>query len=138
MGVGASLYMYDVVVKKFTFAISSPDEFLVTFGVRRSRGERYIGHGRLCVCLCLYACLTLAAFPHYCTDPDVTLGMVGAPLVEHYWADLQSVHGFRCYDNIAPNAKYQRVLDSLYAGFTFFFGSRTARTGRPILTTYTL
>jgi len=28
MGVGASLYMYDVVVKKFTFAVSSPDEFL--------------------------------------------------------------------------------------------------------------
>ena len=28
----------------------------------------------------------------------------------HYWADLQSVHGFRCYDNIAPNAKCQRVL----------------------------
>jgi len=28
MGVGAGLYMYDVVVKKFPFAISSPDEFL--------------------------------------------------------------------------------------------------------------
>jgi len=28
MGVGAGLYMYDVVVKKFTFAISTPDEFL--------------------------------------------------------------------------------------------------------------
>jgi len=28
MGVGADLYMCDVVVKKFTFAISSPDEFL--------------------------------------------------------------------------------------------------------------
>jgi len=28
MGVGAGLYMYDVVVKKFKFAISSPDEFL--------------------------------------------------------------------------------------------------------------
>jgi len=28
MGVGAGLYTYDVVVKKFTFAISSPDEFL--------------------------------------------------------------------------------------------------------------
>jgi len=27
MGVGAGLCMYDVVVKKFTFAISSPDEF---------------------------------------------------------------------------------------------------------------
>jgi len=28
MGIGAGLYMYDVVVKEFTFAISSPDEFL--------------------------------------------------------------------------------------------------------------
>jgi len=28
MGVGAGLYMYDVDVKKFTFAISSPDKFL--------------------------------------------------------------------------------------------------------------
>jgi len=28
MGVGAGLYKYDAVVKKFTFAISSLDEFL--------------------------------------------------------------------------------------------------------------
>jgi len=28
MGVGAGLYMHVVVVQKFTFAISSPDEFL--------------------------------------------------------------------------------------------------------------
>jgi len=28
MGVGAGLYMYVVVVQKFTFAISSPDELL--------------------------------------------------------------------------------------------------------------
>ena len=28
MGVGAGLYMYVVVVQKFAFAISSPDEFL--------------------------------------------------------------------------------------------------------------
>jgi len=28
MGVGAGLYMYVVVVQKFTFAILSPDEFL--------------------------------------------------------------------------------------------------------------
>jgi len=28
MGVGPGLYMYVVVVQKFTFAISSPDEFL--------------------------------------------------------------------------------------------------------------
>ena len=43
----------------------------LTFRVRHSRGEMYIGHGRLCVCL------SLAAFPHYCTDQDVTWGMVG-------------------------------------------------------------
>jgi len=28
MGVGAGLDMYDIVVRKFTFAISSPGEFL--------------------------------------------------------------------------------------------------------------
>jgi len=28
MGVGGGFCMYNVVVKKFTFAISSPDEFL--------------------------------------------------------------------------------------------------------------
>jgi len=27
---------------------------LITFLVRRSRGEMYIGHGRLCVCLCVF------------------------------------------------------------------------------------
>ena len=53
----------------------------------------YIGHGRLCVCLTV--CLSLAAFPHYHTDPDVTW----CPVVVHYWADLQAVHGFRCYGN---------------------------------------
>ena len=39
---------------------------LVTFRVKRSRGKMYIGHGRL------YVCLSLAAFSHYCTDPDVS------------------------------------------------------------------
>ena len=28
----------------------------------------------------------------------------------HYWADLQSLHRFHCYDSIAPNAKCQQVL----------------------------
>jgi len=28
MGAGAGLYMYNIVVEKFTCAISSPDEFL--------------------------------------------------------------------------------------------------------------
>jgi len=63
----------------------------------------YIGHGRLCVCL------FLTAFPH---GPGCNLGDGGSAVfvVVHYWADLQSVHGFGCYDNIAPNAKCQRVL----------------------------
>jgi len=34
MGVGAGLYMYVVVVQKFTFAISSPDEFLFLLSIR--------------------------------------------------------------------------------------------------------
>jgi len=33
MVVGAGFYMYDVVVKKFMFAISSPDEFLYHYYV---------------------------------------------------------------------------------------------------------
>jgi len=76
----------------------------ITLRVSRRRREMYTGHGRLCVCV------SLAAFAHYCTDPGVTWGMVGVPLVVRCWADMQSVHGFRCYDNIAPNAKCQRVL----------------------------
>jgi len=35
-------------------------------------------------------------------DPDVSWSNGrGCSLVVHYWADLQSVHGFRCYDNSA-------------------------------------
>jgi len=37
MGVGAGFCMYDVVVNKFTYAISSPDEFLIEYGHRPSR-----------------------------------------------------------------------------------------------------
>ena len=32
------------------------------------------------------------------------------PLVMHYWVDLELVQSFRCYDNVAPNAKSQQVL----------------------------
>ena len=31
------------------------------------------------VCVCVSVCLSLPAFPHHCTDPDVTWGMVGVP-----------------------------------------------------------
>jgi len=45
-------------------------------------------------------CLSAAAYLHYCMDPDVTWGSCrGCPTVVHYWADLQLVHGLRCYGN---------------------------------------
>ena len=65
MGVAAGDYMYDVVVKKFTFAISSADEFLLLWPngwmhqdatwyggkrrlrrrcIRRGRSSPYTGH----------------------------------------------------------------------------------------------
>jgi len=76
----------------------------------------YVGHGRLCVCL------SLAVFPHHCTDPDVSWGNgKGCPLVVHYWADLQLVQRFRCYDNIAQNAKCQQVLVLCYRAGHYIF-----------------
>jgi len=69
----------------------------------------YCGHARLCVCVCLSVCLSAAACPHYYTDPDVR----GCPLVVHYWADLQSAHGLRCYGSIMRTrnvSQYMLVL----------------------------
>ena len=75
-----------------------PTDCLITFCVSLRRREMYCGHARLCVCLCV--CLSAAACLQYCKDPDVTWGSGrGCPLVVHYWADLQSVHGLRCYGN---------------------------------------
>ena len=71
----------------------------------RSRGEMYIGHGRLCVCLSVPR-----RIPTLLHGPGCNSGNGRDALVVHYWADLQSVHGIHCYDNIAPNAKCQRVL----------------------------
>ena len=80
---------------------------VITFRVRRVRGEMHIGHGRLSVCLSVPRRIPTLLHGSRCN-----FGENGreCPLVVHYWADLQSVHGFRCYDNIAPNAKCQRVL----------------------------
>ena len=62
----------------------------------------------VCLCACPRPC------PHYCTDPDVTWGSGrGCPLVVQYWADLQSVHGLRCYGNITRTrnvSEYMLVL----------------------------
>ena len=83
--------------------LSSCVVILITFCVSRRRRKMYCGHARLCVSLsvCLSVCLSAAVRPHYCTDPDVAWGHGrGCPLVVHYWADLQSGHGLRCYGNI--------------------------------------
>ena len=67
-------------------------------------------------------CLSAAACPHYCTDPDVTWGSGrGCPLVMHYWADLQLVHGLRYYGNITRNvSEYMLVLAVCLVLITFF------------------
>jgi len=84
--------------------------------MRRSQGEMYIGH--TCLSVCMSVCLSMATFRHYCTDPDVTCGNGrGYPLVVHCWADLQLVHRFRCYDNIARMRNFTECLYSLCAWF---------------------
>jgi len=62
------------------------------------QGDMYIGHGRLCVCVCLSVPCRIPTLLHRpkCNSGDGR----GCPLVLHYWADLQLVHKFRCYDNI--------------------------------------
>ena len=81
---------------------------IITFRVSRRRREMYCGHPRLCVCLSAAAC------PHCCTDPDVTWGSGrGCFVVVHYCADLQSGHGLRCYGNITRTrdvSEYMLVL----------------------------
>jgi len=72
----------------------------------------------VCLCVCVSVRLSAATFLNYCTDPDATWGMVGdAPLVVHYWADLQSRHGLRCYGNITGTrnvSEYMLVLAVCY------------------------
>jgi len=68
---------------------------------RRRRREMYCGHARMCVCVCLCVCMSvrgrMSALLH---GPGCNLGSGrGCPLVVHYWVDLQSVHGLRCYGN---------------------------------------
>ena len=53
----------------------------------------------------------------------------------HYWADLQSVHRFRCYDNIAQNAKCQRVLVLTVCLVFIFTARRNARIASAVLAT---
>jgi len=55
------------------------------------------GHG------CLFVCLSVPRrIPTILHGPGYNLGNgKECPLLVRYWADLKSVHWFRCYDNIA-------------------------------------
>jgi len=76
---------------------------LATFCVKHSRGKMYIV---MCVCLSVPRHIPTLLHGARCNLGE----WQGCPLVVHYWVDLQSVPGFCCYDNIAPNMKCQRVL----------------------------
>ena len=69
----------------------------------------------------LSVCLSAAVRPHYCMDPDVTWGRArGCPLVVHYWADLQSGHGLRCYGNITRTRNVSECMLVLPLCLVFF------------------
>jgi len=73
--------------------------------------------------VCLPLRLSAAACPHYCTDPDVAWdnGRI-CPLVVHCWTDLQSVHGFRCYDNIRERELSANACPRSMPGVHFVMG----------------
>ena len=62
------------------------------------------------VCLSVPCCI-----PTLLHRPECNLGMVGVPVVVHYWADLQSVQGFRWYDSIARTRNVSECLYPVYA-----------------------
>ena len=72
---------------------------------------------RVCVSLsvCVCVCVSVA-----CHIPTLLHGPgcnFGGMVVVQYWVDLQSVHGFRCYDNIARTRNVSECLYSLYTWF---------------------
>jgi len=77
---------------------------IFTFCVSPRRRKTYCGHARLCVCVSVCVCVCLSVRgrnPTLLHGPGCNLGSgTDCPLVVHCWADLQSVHGLRCYGNI--------------------------------------
>jgi len=70
-----------------------------------------------CVCVCVCVCLSVCPRPHAHltarSNPDVTWEGVGMSPSCHYLADLQSVHGLRCYGKITRTrnvGEYMLVL----------------------------
>jgi len=82
----------------------------MTRNVLWSRASVYV-----CVSLCLCVCLSVRSrIPTLLHGPGCNLGSGrGCPVAVHYWVDLQSVHGLRCYGNITRTrnvSEYMPVL----------------------------
>jgi len=78
---------------------------------------------RVCVSVCLSVPHRILILLH---RPGCNLGNGrGCCLVVHYWADLQSVHRFRCCDNIARTRNVSECLYSLLClvSLAFHFGN---------------
>jgi len=76
------------------------------------RREMYCRHPRLCVCLSVRG-----RMPTLLHGTGCNLGSGrGCPLFVHYWADLQSGHGLRCYGNITRtrNVSEYMLVIALY------------------------
>jgi len=100
---------------------------VITFRVSRRRREMYCGHASLCVCLS--ACLFVRGrMPILLHGPRCNLGNGrGCPLVVHYWADSQSVHGLRCYGNITRMRNVSEYVFVLALCLVYFFFSFPVR-----------
>jgi len=69
--------LFLLVVNFVIFSLRATILINLNLNLSRRQREMYSGHGRLCVCVCVSVCLSAAAFPQYCADPDVTWGMIG-------------------------------------------------------------
>ena len=99
---------------------------VVTFCLSCRPREMYCGHA--CLCVCLSVCLSAAACLHYCTDPGVIWESGrGCPLVVHYSADLQFVHGLRCYGTITRTRNVSEYILVLALCLVTFCVSRRRR-----------
>jgi len=68
----------------------------------------YCALARLCVSVCLSLRGRMPTLLH---GRGCNLGSGrGCPLVVHYWADLQSVHGLRCYGNITRSRNVSEYM----------------------------
>ena len=79
----------------------------------------YWSRSSVCVSVCVAVCRRVPTVA-YCTDLGVTWrNGRGCPLVVYHWADLQSVHRFRCYDNTVRTRNVGECFYLFYAWLSF-------------------